>query len=172
MKTIILPGASIKNKVWAQEIAEQMGLVDYKIIEWDHWKDNSDRPLDIDLETSKVLSVISQENVQILAKSIGTYIAVKVLDRLPNQINKVILCGIPLGYLNSSDMSEKSDYQVLSGFPQDRILVYQNKNDTAGSFIKTEEFIKNINPKISVLSKPRSDHSYPYPEDFKNFLHS
>ena len=31
-------------------------------------------------------------------------------------------------------------------------------------------FIGSINPKIKIIEKPRSDHHYPYPEDFQKFL--
>lgn len=170
MKTIILPGRSLKNKAWAEEMADQMGVSDYKVIEWEPWKNDFDQPLDIDLETSKVLSAVGQEKVLILAKSIGTYITIKVLEKVPDQIEKILFCGIPLNFLGSFNSPEKSAYKILSDFPSDKILIFQNEKDTAGSFSEVNDFIKKISPAIQVISKSRDDHSYPYPEDFKNFL--
>ena len=39
--------------------------------------------------------------------------------------------------------------------------------------IKDEEvknFMSKVNPKIKVVKMPRSDHHYPYPEEFRRFL--
>lgn len=166
MRTIILPGQSIKNKAWAEEIAKQIGLTNFEIINWEHWKDGSDRPLDIELETRKVLDAIGSQDVQILAKSIGTLITAKILEKIPSQITKIILCGLPLNFLNE----EKSAYKIFADFAADKIIVIQNENDTAGLFSEAKDFFYKINPKIPIISKPRADHSYPYPEDFRNFL--
>lgn len=167
MKTIILPGQSLKNKIWAEETAAQMGLSDYTIIEWEHWKDGSDRPLDENVETEKGFQAIGQDQVHILAKSIGTYITMKLLQKIPSQIEKIIFCGIPLHAFTNN---ESEIFAGLSQFRPKQILVIQNENDPLGSFQEIKDFIGKINAEISVISKPRADHHYPIPEDFKNFL--
>ena len=167
MKTIILPGRSLKNKIWAEELVTQMNLSDYTIIEWEPWKNNDEEsPLDVELETSKILGAIGSSTVNIVAKSIGTLLAVKIIQTIPDQISKIILCGIPLGVFEA----EKTNYLILANFPIEKVKLFQNENDTVGSFQNVKKAFALINPRIEVVSKPRSDHHYPYPEDFKNFL--
>ena len=86
---------------------------------------------------------------------------------VPNQINKIILCGIPL---NDFIPGTKEYYDIYQTFPADKLLVIQNDKDNHGTFSEAETFIKNINQQINIVSKPRSDHEYPYATDFRQFL--
>jgi hypothetical protein len=76
---------------------------------------------------------------------------------------------VPLNDLTDED---KNHYTALVSIPTNDILVIQNENDNHGTFAEVESFIHTINPQIQIVSRPRDDHDYPYPEDFKAFLAS
>jgi predicted alpha/beta hydrolase family esterase len=166
MKTLILPGYSLHNKDWAEEIASQLKTLNQKIQvhNWKHWTEGS---FSVKSELERILEEIKNEKVNILAKSVGVYVALKLIPQIPSQVNKVILCGI------ASVVAEDRKALVetaLSKIPLQNILCIQNEFDKYVKYADAEMFYHSVEPKLVVLSKPRSDHDYPYPEDFKNFL--
>ena len=165
MQTIILPGYSLKNKDWAEGIAKELGST--FVHNWNHWT-NEEKPPDwIDQEVQKIRGEIDGKQTNLVTKSLGTYFSTQILKRTPGVCQKLILCGIPLNDLSDE---EKAEYQVLAQIPKEFILVIQNETDSHATFAEVESFIRAINPKITVVSKPRDDHEYPYLEDFKEFL--
>lgn len=168
MKTILLPGFSVQNKDWAEEIKGRIGeKIGLEIHYWPHWQTGDTKPGWIDEEVDKVLEKIGDEKVNILAKSIGTLVAARLLNKRVGMVGKIILCGVPLAAFKEGD---EESYQILGKLPTENVLVIQNENDNVGSFDKVNAIIKNINPEIKVMSKPREDHNYPYAEEFEKFL--
>lgn len=166
MRTIILPGYSIKNKDWAEAVKKDLEPeVPVEVFYWKHWTE-PDAPKDWEAESNKVVSLAEGGELNILAKSIGTYVAMMVLAR-GAKVNKLILCGVPV-----LDFQKGDDklYGVLKDFPAENILCIQNENDNHGSFAEVEKFLHSINPEIKIVSKPRDGHEYYYSEDFKQFL--
>lgn len=187
MKIIILPGYSIKNKEWAQE------AVDYFLKEnanacihnWNHWKQKNNTKrikqtgLNIDFEVDEILKIISDEKVFILAKSIGTRVAMKLLIRIPRQIEKLILCGIPSIddrelKLNENIIEQSNSlYQMgLKNISADKIICFQNSADPLANYQDVKHFLETINFSIKLIEKPGNDHHYPYYEDFAGFFTS
>ena len=164
MNTIIFPGFSQKNKIWADEMA--IGLT-ATVINWTHWQTGNAGTDWIDEEIQRAIVLIGNSQINILAKSIGTAVAMGVIKHNPNLVNNVILCGIPTNDFNPGD---EAYYEPLKSFPVDKVLCIQNENDNHGSFDKAQIFLQGLNPSIKVLSKHRSDHEYPYLQDFINFF--
>jgi len=166
MITFILPGYSSGNKDWADEVAKNLKLEgQIRPIYWDHWEDESQtfkpkEKVDLIIRHSK------GESINIIAKSVGTLVAALVTKEIPDQIGKIILCGIP----TVSDERLKIFKEAFGNFSSEKIIVFQNKKDPLGSFNEVKEFMTRVNPKINVISKPRSDHHYPYYEEFELFL--
>ena len=168
METIILPGFSPKNQQWAEETRDGLkSLGSSSVAYWEHWQTGQAEPGWINKETEKLLTSLRGKQINIIAKSIGTIVAMGILKKNPRSINKIILCGIPVRDFAKGDEKE---YQLLLGFPEANILCIQNNDDNHGSYQDVEKFIHSINPNIRIISKPRSDHEYPYVEDFLNFL--
>lgn len=166
---IILPGYSPKNKVWADEVWAKFSPVFLStVVNWEHWETGSTDPQWLDKETKRVIDLIGNKQVNILAKSIGTAVAMGVIKQKPGGVNKVILCGVPLRDLNPGD---EAYYEPLKLFPAEKILCIQNENDNHGNFIEAERFLHSLNPNLKIVSKPRSDHEYPYFEEFINFVY-
>jgi len=96
MITIILPGYSAENREWVMEAAQEMALEhEARPILWDHW-DDPFSPFKPAEKLDKVKYLVGKEKFNLLAKSIGTLVAVMAMAEMPRQINKVILCGLPL----------------------------------------------------------------------------
>ncbi len=167
MKTIILPGFSLHNKQWAQDVQSHLGG-DVVIHEWKHWTTGNSVDFSVEQEAQAIARIIGSEHVNIIAKSIGAYMVVYMVQYSSFIPHKAILCGIPMR--NTPDDSSRNDYQALARMRTDYILCIQNTNDPLGSFSKVEAFVHAINPAIHVLEKPRNDHEYPYFEEFKEFL--
>ena len=165
MKTIILPGYSERNREWAYEVKEEMGLEGVDVHEWRHWTKGS---FSEEKELVAILDLIGKDNVNIIAKSVGTSVAMHLINKLPNKISKLILCGIPINGF-SEDKLELFKTS-LSDFPIEKVIVFQNEKDNLGSFDKVKSFIQSIDEKIVVRKMPRSDHHYPYPTEFREIL--
>ena len=165
MKTIILPGYSPHNKDWAEDIKAQMDLEHEVIVHnWKHWTSGS---FLLKYELEGIIKEVGSEKVNILAKSVGVHVAMNLILKIPSQVNKVIFCGIA-----SIEGDERRSLlqAVLSKIQPDHILCIQNEKDKFVVFEDAEAFYHSVEPRLKVISKPRSDHEYPYPEDFRKFL--
>src|SRR3989344_758063 len=163
MQTIILPGYSLKNKDWAEQVKQELGS-ETRVVYWPHWE-NPETKTDWEQLASE-LAAKNTEEVNIVAKSVGTLVAMLLL-RNGVKIKKLVLCGVPV--IDFQEGDEKL-FDALKGFPSENILCIQNENDNHGSFAEVEKFLHSINPQIKIVSKPRDDHEYYYSEDFKQFL--
>ena len=162
MKTIILPGYSHKNKEWAEEVAKN--IPDSEVYEWKHWSDLNVK-FSAKEEAENVRKIITAGDTSIIAKSIGTLVAVMTLKNI--KVNKVVFCGVPVNDINDD---EKYEYKILADFPAEKIIVFQNSEDEHGKFEEVRNFLSQINPLIKIVEKPGGTHDYPYYEGFKEFL--
>jgi predicted alpha/beta hydrolase family esterase len=189
MKTIILPGYSEHNRDWAYQIKQEMSLPDVVVHEWKHWQpaqtsgsenslvrrraSGSARPkgsFSMKFELSE-LEKEAKEKVNIIAKSVGTRVAMEFVIKNPKKVNKLILCGIPVRWQPDDAKPIPEHYRKgLNLLDPNQIVIFQNKKDPFCAHEKLKDMIKKINKNIKIYEKPRSDHNYPYPSDFKKFL--
>jgi pimeloyl-ACP methyl ester carboxylesterase len=169
MKTIILPGFSPHNKEWAEDIKKDLKLShDVLVHEWRHWKNSLSlsTSLSLSYELNKIREEVGEDEFNIIGKSVGARMAIRVITELREKVKKVIICGVA----SISPDSQKAYLKALTTFPPDKIIVFQNTNDPFVPYLEVKIFIESINPKIKVIEKPRSDHHYPYPAEFQKFL--
>lgn len=167
MKILILPGYSLKNKVWAEELKKELGLDgEIQIEYWQHWETGSSTDDWLNAEAQKIINDLTTP-INIVAHSAGTLVAMKVLESKAHLINKIVLCGIPV---NDFLPNDQKLYEALNLLKPENILCVQNENDNHGSFSQAEEVIHAINPNIQIISQPRSDHLYSYSKDFLEFI--
>jgi hypothetical protein len=159
MKTIILPGYSPHNKDWAYEVKKHLGK-DVVVHEWRHWE--TGKSLSTKYETEKIKGLIGSEKVNIIAKSVGTRVMMALLPEINKQVNKVILCGIPVDPIKY--------YQGIKLLGAKRLLIIQNTHDpfTPSKIIML--YLKVVDKKIKVIEKEAHNHDYPYFSDFASFL--
>ena len=167
MKTIVLPGYSLHNKDWAMEIKKSLSFRQSVLVhEWRHWKLGG--ALHPKYEIGKILKEIGRDKVNLIAKSVGTMVAMRVLSEIHDQIGKIILCGIP----SVSEERKQLFATSLSAFPAENVVCFQNTKDPFAAFVEVKKFMSEVNSKIKVIKKPGSDHNYPYFEEFAGFLFS
>lgn len=168
MKTIILPGFSLSNREWAYELKKELDL-DHEVIvhEWKHWE-TSTKSASLKFEIESLLKKAEKKKLNIIAKSFGTRVTMHLALKIPEKIGKVILCGIPTKFTNESTKKLYSD--GLKKVNAENVICFQNTKDPFANYRIIKKFVGSINPKIKVVEKPRSDHHYPYPEDFQKFL--
>lgn len=170
MNTIILPGFSVSNKEWAGEIQKKLGCeFPTSVVFWSHWETGKTETGWIEKEAEKIINSFKDKQVNIIAKSIGTIVTMAVLKLKPGLVNKLILCGIPIRDFNSGD---EKYYDILREFPTEKLMCIQNKDDNHGSFQVVMQMLHPINLKINIVSMPRADHEYPYPDEFIRFINS
>ena len=165
MKTIILPGFSEHNKEWSDSLKKSLGLSHpVEVINWEHWKLGGGLKLKIEME--KIDKIVGKDNFNIIAKSVGTMVAAKVLSSYKKQVNKIILCGIPT--VSRKRMNLLKD--CLKDFDSKNIICFQNSFDPFVSYKDIKKEISKINNKIIILKKVAKNHDYYYSEDFRKFL--
>jgi len=164
MKTLILPGFSIHNKDWAEEVAKNLDG-ETIVHNWLHWQ-NGKTNLSLKEELKNILKEVGSEKVNIIAKSVGTMVTMHLIKIIPNSMEKIILCGLP----SVSEERKKLFSTSLSAFDPRKIVVFQNTKDPFASYEDAKKFMKFVNAKVKIIEKERSDHSYPYFGDFKKFL--
>lgn len=170
MITVILPGYSLRNKSWAEEVASTLADThDARPIFWNHWTSPDQKFLPKE-KASDVLDVIMDESANIVAKSIGTLVASFMIQADSEKFPRIIFCGIPLNDISEDEKEEiKKALKLVS---EDKIICFQNEDDPHGTYEQVRGFVHAINSKIKVLSKERGDHEYPYYEEFEAFFQS
>jgi len=169
MKTIILPGYTLRNKDWAEEAKKEMDL-DHKIIvhEWDHWTGN--KSMSIKRELNSIFNEIDDEDFNILAKSVGTRVAMYLIPLIKSKIKKMILCGIPTkGLVENTKILYSGGINCLN--PKN-ILCIQNSKDPLASYKDVVKFIGSVNSHIKIMEMPSRSHNYPYFKEFSEFFKS
>lgn len=162
MKTLILPGYAVKNKLWLDQFSDN-SLFPLPTIrhEWERW--TTGKSLRLKYEVSEILNKIElEEKINIIAKSVGTRVLMSIIPRIKTKINKVILCGIPIAPMR---------YVLgIKAMDPKNLLVVQNSKDPfmPASFIK--KYIALIDKRITVLEKEAKTHDYPYFEEFVKWL--
>lgn len=168
MNTVIFPGYSLKNKSWAEEIQKELApFFTTSVVNWKHWKSGKSESGWIEKEAKKLIESVGEKQVNIIAKSIGTTVAMVILKSNPESIGKLILCGVPILDFHPDD---KNYYKPLKNYQPEKFLCFQNDADNHGSYNEVNEFLHSLNQKLKIISKPRSDHEYPYAKEFIDFL--
>lgn len=166
MIVIILPGYSKYNEEWADDVAKSLmenGL-QTAVHNWKHWSSGT---FSLPYELKKIIEEIGDDKVNIIAKSVGVYVALNLIPKISNQVNKVILCGIA-----SVANDDRKDLvkTLTTSVPVENILCIQNENDKYVKYADAVAFYHSIESRLNVISKPRSDHDYPFEDDFVRFL--
>lgn len=166
MKTIVLGGGSAKNKIWVDEVCKELNG---EPVYYEDWLNGQDARINFEVEIGKVLQVINNEPFNMIIKSVGSLVGLGTIVKVPNLIQKLIICGVPLHDFSTEEINDK--YKILASMGN--ILCFQNENDPHGSFIEVRDLISKINPNIKVICKTgefSASHNYPYYQDFRDFL--
>lgn len=175
---LILPGYSVHNKDWMDEIAMNLLEIDgFCVVKhhWAHWRPGFrfslvDELEEIAIGVQKCIDKCGSDGdgfVDVIAKSVGTRVVMEIVKRSTIDINRLILCGIPTRGKGKSSLNNYSPLTVRDG---KNTFIFQNEKDPLASYVDVCKFIGSINKNIKIVKKSRSDHSYPYYGEFEAIL--
>ncbi len=160
MQTLILPGYSASNKDWVDETAKNLkvgGVV--RPFYWMHWTDENSK-FDVDEKTNLIIKHIKGDNINIISKSAGNLIALKLVTMIPDQIKKIVLCGLAINDAKSEDLEF---IKMICQNNKNKITIIQNSNDPHGTYEQIKDF-------GNVINKESDTHDYFYFEEINKFL--
>jgi esterase/lipase len=173
MTTYFLPGFSGEYNQ-----PEMEAIVDYlreqgmsvEAVEWPHWTDK-DAQFVLDDEVEKVwqrIQKIQDDEIAIVAKSIGTHVAIRLLETHPDfKPSKLMLMGVPIESID--EVYIRSYPEVMKNLSDTEIMVLQNERDPFGSGDQVLNLLEGVDAEVVV--KPGHDtHAYTYPEEVHSFL--
>lgn len=167
MVTIIIPGYSPHNQKWLEDTASQVKADgEIRPIYWGHWTDPNIK-FDPKIKANLLDGVSGKRVVDIVAKSIGTLVASYLIQKSPEKIRKVILCGIPLNDLGEDE--KEIIKNALHKIPVENIICFQNDEDPHGGTDILKNFFSG-ELDVQIISKTRDDHEYFYQDEFNKFL--
>lgn len=174
MLTIFLPGFSGQyNGPEMMEIVEYLKSKGHNVqdIHWPHWQDEKAEFL-ADTEVEKVWHVISgsaDKDIVIVAKSIGTWVAARLMHLHPEfNPQKVILLGVPVSSLPEEDMRMYPEY--FSRVSKN-LHIIQNEHDPFGSSDQVRELFSST-PAQLVTKAENATHAYNYKEDVEKLINA
>ncbi len=165
MLTFILPGGSVKNKAWLEKCAMSLKVEGFiRPVFWDHWTDpeNKFNPKE---KATLIARHSKGDKLNLIAKSISSLVASYIIEQIPAQINKVIICGIPLNDI--TDIEKETIKNALGSLAGGKLICYQNVNDPHANFAEVKKFLPD---RVKLIAESRSDHEYPYYTEFNKFL--
>ncbi len=169
MRYILFPGFSENNKKWGEELKKEFEKfeINLEVMEWDHWDTGREEDFELEHEVDKAMKIIGKDELTIIAKSIGSLVAVNIVHNMPEKVKRIVIMGVP--YSSLSDKAQEA-YYSLKKLPASKIKVMQNSQDTHGSFKEVRTFIGNIMPEIETVMLLRDDHYYPFNETLMRFV--
>lgn len=174
MQTIFLPGFSGQyNGPEMHEITRFLESNGHQVyaVEWPHWS-NPDHEFKADEEVAKVWEYISKQSEQdfvIIGKSIGTFVATKLLDIHPDfWPKKVLLMGLPSESDNFSEADKRLYPEALKRVEQ-QLVVLQNENDPFGSAEQVKKLLEMVNCQFEIV-EGNDTHAYVYPEKVEELI--
>ncbi len=149
-----------------QQHLAKLGKV--QTVEWIHWQTGQASKNWPEAELAKI-EVLVKQPVVIVAKSIGTLIAVKFIAADPKLVDAVVLCGIPV---NDIGQKELNAYQSLNKLDPEKIICLQNDRDPHGTADQVSRLFTQLELGIKVIGKPADNHDYLYFGEIQAFLTS
>ncbi|MCS7092467.1 MAG: hypothetical protein NZM26_03895 [Patescibacteria group bacterium] len=170
MKVLILPGFSVKNKIWLEEAGKSLskGKRNSCILhEWTHWRTGNKKDFSLKKEILGIKEKIkNQNNLFLLAKSIGTYVGANLIAQEQDvDFERMIFCGLPLNDL--SVFAKEKFANCFFGISAKKILVVQNDLDPHGLYDQVKEFLNGANKDIKLVKMQADNHNYFYFDFFR-----
>lgn len=175
MDIILLPGNSIKNKEWIEEVevAVSSDFSNTHIQYYDHWKDGKDwkdggKTIDFGLELEKLTRMTgSSGKYAIFAKSAGVILALKGMAEKKINPARCIFAGTAVHFALRLNLDIKRWLMVCT-VP---VLFVQKELDPAISFKDLGEFLRTAGMKNYKMHEiPGHDHHYGDVEGLKALI--
>ncbi|MEM8895864.1 MAG: hypothetical protein AAGC88_14880 [Bacteroidota bacterium] len=175
-KLIVLPGNGARNQMWGEECVEAYGawFDDVHMQYYSHWE-SDEKNLDWQTEIEKLRVVKDtwddEDEVFVIAKSIGTLVALTATAEQAIVPEKGVFFGMPLDLAAAA--LYQNDWTPLSGFSAP-LLVFHNDNDPTTSYKFTKAKLHELQPTVTLVTLASDTHDYldfsDYADQVKEFL--
>ncbi|MCA9386958.1 hypothetical protein KC669_02900 [Candidatus Dojkabacteria bacterium] len=165
MKFIYLPGNGKVNESELREFVRMLEDHNQKVAghQYLHWADES-LSFDEESELEILKEEFNDEEYVVLGKSIGTYLAVKVAEKLKEKVKFVVLMGIPTGI----GEDKTSQYSKILSELDCPIYVIQNDKDPYGVLDDMRKVMEGVDYNEIVMEA--DNHIYMYADEVENIL--
>ncbi|UTX51092.1 hypothetical protein KI440_02710 [Candidatus Saccharibacteria bacterium TM7i] len=157
MNLLLLPGNSPRHAGWVKALKNAMkphtdAIEAHQYHHWETGEEWADIPTEIAAAAAKVVPL---KPYTIIAKSIGTAIAIRGTAEGMFSPEKIILLGVPIE-------GESIDEQFMKSLKKitEPIVIIQNTNDPYGAFENVKTKLKSVNPTITYIETPGDSHDY------------
>lgn len=173
---LFLPGFSLKGKEESSMYLSRLQDLKQDVYrhEWRHWKTeelvqfknrdslDKDKSWNPDKEIEIIKSQVDiKRPISIVAKSIGTFVAAKMLPQL--KVDNLVLMGIPINDLTDEELKVYKNLKLVRKFS-----VIANRNDSHGSVEQVKDLLREY--EYELLTKESAEHAYPYVDDVVKLL--
>ena len=157
MNLLLLPGNSPRHAAWVETLKSAMKphadtIEAHHYHHWETGEEWADIPAEIAAAAAKAVPL---KPYTIIAKSIGTAIAVLGTAQGMFAPEKIILLGVPIE-------GEGIDEYFMGALKKitEPIVVIQNTNDPYGAFEHVKAALSSINADITYIETPGDSHDY------------
>lgn len=157
MDILILPGNSPHHREWSEQLKQNLEPLRMHTIvqQYQHWKTGREwASVDEELNTTIELTESLGEYV-VLAKSIGSIIALKGTATGKIHPKGLLLMGIPL-----KDTALSKEVPLWLSQITQPIIVIQNSHDPLGSYDEVVMTLSATAPNLTVIEQPGDTHDY------------
>ena len=159
---IILPGNSLKNKVWGELILEHYApkYDSVFMMEYNHWVSGAPN-IDFTTESEKIQthvdSLAPNTEITLFAKSAGSLLGLTVIHNKILMPVRVVFFGMPLDLAAGNHF--KNSWALLSELTVPTIA-FHNVADPTTSYEFTKSMLELHNPNINLITTHDADHWY------------
>lgn len=162
MDALILGGNSPHNKEWVQQLQAAIAPLFATIATHDyaHWA-SADGTIDFEHELRAVQrEARALSNYVIIAKSVGTLLALKGMNDNILRPDKVVFLGTPLNYVRQHTMEHEFESWLKK--VTEPMLVVQNDHDPVAGAGELDRYIKSVvSPSLVTFAElPGNTHDY------------
>ena len=169
---IVLPGNSIKNKIWGALMVATYG--DYFdssfMLAYDHWE-SGESSINFTREAVKLVEHIQtlppQTDIILFAKSAGSLLAFMVIKAGVLVPVKCVFFGIPFDLAAAGVFA--NDWSAVDQFTLPAIA-FHNEFDPIAGYVFTREILQVHAPHVVLVTVPEADHSYHNIELYKDTI--
>lgn len=160
MELILLPGNSVSNKRWIEELDKSLKDVftSTTIVYWEHWK-SGNGIIDLNKELNKVAKTLeSKKDYVILGKSAGVVLAIKGITDRRIEPSKCIFLGTPIHW--ADEVLNCPLEERLIGFSTPSLFVQKEKDPLYGAK-ELKALLKDSGVRrMKFVSLPGEEHEY------------
>lgn len=160
-KLLVLSGNNVKNQGWGEACAEFF-RVDFDMVfypHYDHW-DTEGKDIDIEVELRKIKETVQgtgeHDDWYIIAKSIGSVLALLAVEQGIISPEKCVFFGMPL---KIAEAEVTKDWSYLRDFSVPT-LAFHNDNDQTADYAFMAQKLAEFAPTISLRTLRGDTHDY------------